>query len=211
VGYTLDELKNDITGDVIPASFEPSIDYVVVKIPRFNFDKFSELKPCLTTQMQSIGEVMAIGSTFQSALQKALCSLEEDLDGFNPRIYTNNDAQQKILSELCTPSALRLLYVADAFRLGLTMAQIHEHTKIDLWFLDQIRDLLEIETAIKNFSLYAIDHKLMLCWKQMGFSDARLSQLLNVSEAEVRAYRLQLDVTVKFKRIDSVLRISRCH
>lgn len=203
VGYTLDELKNDITGDVIPASFEPSIDYVVVKIPRFNFDKFSELKPCLTTQMQSIGEVMAIGSTFQSALQKALCSLEEDLDGFNPRIYANNDAQQKILSELCKPSALRLLYVADAFRLGLTMGQIHDHTKIDLWFLDQIRDLLEIETEIKKFSLYETDHKLMRCWKQMGFSDARLGQLLNVSEAQVRSYRLQLDVVVKFKRIDS--------
>jgi len=203
VGYTLDELKNDITGDVIPASFEPSIDYVVVKIPRFNFDKFSALKPCLTTQMQSVGEVMAIGATFQAALQKALCSLEEDLDGFNPRVYTSSDAQQKILSELCNPGALRLLYVADAIRLGLSIEQIYEHTKIDLWFLDQIRDLLEVEEQIKKFSLYQIDHKLMLLWKQMGFSDARLSQLLNVSETEVRAYRLQIDVAVKFKRIDS--------
>lgn len=203
VGYTLDELKNDITGDVIPASFEPSIDYVVVKIPRFNFDKFSDLKPCLTTQMQSIGEVMAIGSTFQAALQKALCSLEEDLDGFNPKIYADNEVRQKILSELCNPSAMRLLYVADAIRMGLTIEQIHEYTKIDLWFLDQIRDLIDIEEQIKKFSLYETEHNLMLLWKQVGFSDVRLSQLLNVSEAEVRAYRLQLDVTAKFKRIDS--------
>jgi carbamoyl-phosphate synthase large subunit len=203
VGYTLDELKNDITGDVIPASFEPSIDYVVVKIPRFNFDKFADLKPCLTTQMQSVGEVMAIGSTFQAAMQKALCSLEEDLDGFNPRIYINQDPRQKILSELCNPSSLRLLYIADAIRLGLTIEQIHEHTKIDLWFLDQICDLVNVEEEIKKFSLYETDHKLMLLWKQMSFSDARLSQLFNTSEADVRAYRLQLDVTPKFKRIDS--------
>ncbi len=203
VGYTLDELKNDITGDVIPASFEPSIDYVVVKIPRFNFDKFSDLKPCLTTQMQSIGEVMAIGSTFQAALQKALCSLEEDLDGLSPRVYANYDAQQKILSELVNPSAFRLLYIGDALRLGFTIEQIHEHTKIDLWFLDQLRDLINIEEEIKKFNLYAIEYKIMLIWKQMGFSDARLGQLLNASEADVRAYRLQLNVTAKFKRIDS--------
>lgn len=203
VGFTLDELKNDVTGDVIPASFEPSIDYVVVKIPRFNFDKFPVIKPCLTTQMQSVGEVMAIGATFQFALQKALCSLEEDLDGFNPRIYKDGDAQQKILSELCNPGALRLLYVADAIRFGLTIEQIHEHTKIDLWFLDQIRDLINVEEQMKKFSLYEIDHNLMLVWKQMGYSDARLSQLLGATEADIRAYRLQLDVSVKFKRIDS--------
>ena len=204
VGFTLDELRNDITGGVIPASFEPSIDYVVVKIPRFDFDKFAAGSASLTTQMQSVGEVMAIGSTFQAALQKALCGLEMDLDGLQPQSYDQNTpVLTTILHELQHAGALRILYVADAMRHGMDLATIHHHTGIDLWFLDQISGIVNLEQSIKACDVKNITKALMLQWKQSGFSDLRLAQLTNTTQDIIRAQRLQLDVAVKFKRIDS--------
>lgn len=199
VGFTLDELRNDVTDGMIPASFEPSIDYVVVKIPRFNFDKFANATSRLTTQMQSVGEVMAIGATFQAALQKALCSLEEDLDGFKPQLHT----ELKLLHELQHASSMRLLYVADAMRLGMSIELIYEHTGIDLWFLDQMRDILDMERNIQNSNLQNITYEKMLKWKTMGFSDARIAQLQSVTETTIRDIRLSHKVIAKFKRIDS--------
>ncbi|HSX20046.1 MAG TPA: carbamoyl-phosphate synthase large subunit, partial [Gammaproteobacteria bacterium] len=204
VGYTLDELQNDITKGMIPASFEPTIDYVVVKIPRFNFDKFAALNVRLTTQMHSVGEVMAIGSTFQMALQKALCSLEIDLSGMNPQLYVHNAiTEETIIHELQNAGSLRLLYVADAFRAGFSLEQIHQHTAIDPWFLDQIRDLLSIEQAIKSYTFNKIAKTDLLRWKQAGFSDARIASLLEVSEEIIREMRWHVGLTPKFKRIDS--------
>lgn len=203
VGYTLDELQNDITNGVIPASFEPTIDYVVVKIPRFNFDKFSAVDSRLTTQMHSIGEVMAIGSTFQMAMHKALCSLEIDLSGFMPQLTPSAIAEQTLIHELKFAGSLRILYVADAFRFGLTLAQIQEHTGIDPWFLDQIEQLIKIETQIKTTPKERITQDLLTHWKEIGFADARLAALLNISESLVRAMRWELGIRPKFKRIDS--------
>ena len=202
VGYNLDELKNDITGGIIPASFEPSIDYVVVKIPRFNFDKFPHISPHLTTQMQSVGEVMAIGSTFQAALQKALCSLELDLDGF-VEVNTNVTAYAQIMRELTQAGPLRILHVADAFRAGLSIAEVHSYTHIDPWFLDQIQNIVSIEKDIKALDLSTLDYQQLLYWKKIGFSDARLARLLNISEAAMRTQRQKLNIKSKFKRIDS--------
>ncbi len=199
VGYTLDELQNDITGGVIPASFEPTIDYVVVKIPRFNFDKFPQVNPQLTTQMQAIGEVMAVGSTFQAALQKAICSLEIDLNGFNELTNT----AEKIIHELQHAGPLRLLFIADAFRLGWSIQEIYNYTNIDPWFLDQILDLINTEAAIKQLKPAELDFKRLLFYKQRGFSDSRLANLLNVTQQQIRDLRLAQGITPKFKRIDS--------
>lgn len=204
VGFTLDELQNDITGGVIPASFEPTIDYVVVKIPRFNFDKFANVNVRLTTQMHSIGEVMAIGSTFQQALQKALCSLEIDLDGFTPQLLTNNSiASETIIHELQHAGSLRLLYVADAFRLGMSIDTIYQYTGIDPWFLDQMRELLCIEQEIKACTVANINRDNFSHWKEVGFSDARIANLLQINEDLVRELRWQFGIRPSYKRIDS--------
>lgn len=203
VGFTLDELRNDITGGLIPASFEPTIDYVVVKIPRFNFDKFPQ-HSSLTTQMQSVGEVMAIGSTFQSALQKALCSLEIDIAGFSPQVMSNDpDAIAIIKYNLQNPGALRLLYVADAMRFGLDIDSIYQLTGIDPWFLDQIHNLITLEKIISTQRLDQISKDMLFEWKCVGFSDQRLAQILNVDEQQIRMLRTEYGVQAKFKRIDS--------
>lgn len=194
VGYTLDELKNDVTYGIIPASFEPTIDYVVVKIPRFNFEKFTQVKPHLTTQMQAIGEVMAIGSTFQAAIQKALCSLELELHGFNPQT-TDLDL---IIYELEHAGPLRILYVADAFRQGMSLEQVYKYTSIDPWFLYQISDLMHTETQIKNITTEAL-----LTWKQKGFSDLRIAEIVGTTESKIRAIRYENNIIPQFKHVDS--------
>lgn len=203
VGFTLDELRNDITGGLIPASFEPTIDYVVVKIPRFNFDKFPQ-HSSLTTQMQSVGEVMAIGSTFQAALQKALCSLEIDIAGFASQVDNSDpDAIVKIKYNLQNPSALRLLYVADALRFGLDIDSIHQLTGIDPWFLDQIQNLIALEEIISKQHIDQINKDMLFEWKCVGFSDHRLAQILKVDEQQIRMLRTKFGIQAKFKRIDS--------
>lgn len=204
VGYTLDELENDITGGRTPASFEPTIDYVVTKIPRFAFEKFPKADDRLTTQMKSVGEVMAIGSTFQESLQKALRGLETDKSGLDPIIdISADDARGKIRSELLSAGADRIFYVADAFRMGMTKKEVFDLTKIDLWFLAQIEDLILSENEIKGISLKEIDAEVMLQLKQKGFSDKRLSQLLNCSEKALKNKRELLKVKPVFKRVDS--------
>lgn len=204
VGFTLDELRNDVTAGIIPASFEPSIDYVVVKIPRFNFDKFENATSRLTTQMQSVGEVMAIGATFQAALQKALCSLEQDLDGFKPQVYKIGESRKNtILHELKHAGPMRILYLADALRDGMSIDSLFRYTGIDLWFLDQIQNIINIENFITTCDLLSITSKQILQWKICGFSDARLAKLLNTTEAELRSLRLKMNLLPQYKRIDS--------
>jgi len=204
VGYTLDELENDITGGRTPASFEPTIDYVVTKIPRFAFEKFPKADDRLTTQMKSVGEVMAIGSTFQESLQKALRGLETDKSGLDPIIdISADDARGKIRSELLSAGADRIFYVADAFRMGMSIKEVFELSKIDPWFLAQIEDLVLSEENILGVSVKEIDVKVMFQLKQKGFSDKRLSQLLNCSEEDLRNRRELLKVKPVFKRVDS--------
>jgi len=204
VGYTLDELENDITGGRTPASFEPTIDYVVTKIPRFAFEKFPKADDRLTTQMKSVGEVMAIGSTFQESLQKALRGLETDKSGLDPIIdISADDARGKIRSELLSAGADRIFYVADAFRMGMSIKEVFDLSKIDLWFLAQIEDLVLSEENILGISLKEIDAEVMFQLKQKGFSDKRLSQLLNCSEKALRNKRELLKVKPVFKRVDS--------
>jgi len=204
VGYTLDELENDITGGRTPASFEPTIDYVVTKIPRFAFEKFPKADDRLTTQMKSVGEVMAIGSTFQESLQKALRGLETDKSGLDPIIdISADDARGKIRSELLSAGADRIFYVADAFRIGMSIKEVFDLSKIDLWFLAQIEDLVLSEENILGISLKEIDAEVMFQLKQKGFSDKRLSQLLNCSEKALRNKRELLKVKPVFKRVDS--------
>ncbi|HEB58754.1 MAG TPA: carbamoyl-phosphate synthase large subunit [Gammaproteobacteria bacterium] len=204
VGYTLDELRNEITGGVTPASFEPSIDYVVTKVPRFTFEKFAEADPGLTTQMKSVGEVMAIGRTFQESLQKALRGLETGMDGLNPLIdpaqYTDRG---NIQNRIMQPTAERLWYVADAFRAGWSLEEIFEASKIDPWFLSQIAELVAIEQSLDGSSLEDIDAAALFRLKQKGFSDRRLATLLGSTEAEVRAQRWALDVHPVYKRVDT--------
>jgi len=204
VGYTLDELENDITGGRTPASFEPTIDYVVTKIPRFAFEKFPKADDRLTTQMKSVGEVMAIGSTFQESLQKALRGLETDKSGLDPIIdISADDARGKIRSELLSAGADRIFYVADAFRMGMSIKEVFDLSKIDPWFLAQIEDLVLSEENILGVSVKEIDVKVMFQLKQKGFSDKRLSQLLNCSEEDLRNRRELLKVKPVFKRVDS--------
>jgi len=204
VGYTLDELENDITGGRTPASFEPTIDYVVTKIPRFAFEKFPKANDRLTTQMKSVGEVMAIGSTFQESLQKGLRGLETDKSGLDPIVdISADDARGKIRSELLSAGADRIFYVADAFRMGMTKNEVFDLTKIDLWFLAQIEDLILSENEIKGTSLEKISAEFMLQLKQKGFSDKRLSQLQSCSEKDLRNKRELLKVKPVFKRVDS--------
>jgi len=204
VGYTLDELENDITGGRTPASFEPTIDYVVTKIPRFAFEKFPKADDRLTTQMKSVGEVMAIGSTFQESLQKALRGLETDKFGLDPIIdISADDAKGKIRSELLSAGADRIFYVADAFRMGMSIKEVFDLSKIDPWFLAQIEDLVLSEENILGVSVKEIDAEVMFQLKQKGFSDKRLSQLLNCSEEDLRNRRKLLKVKPVFKRVDS--------
>ena len=204
VGFTLDELENDITGGRTPASFEPTIDYVVTKIPRFAFEKFPKADDRLTTQMKSVGEVMAIGSTFQESLQKALRGLETDKSGLDPIIdISADDARGKIRSELLSAGADRIFYVADAFRMGMSIKEVFDLSKIDPWFLAQIEDLVHSEENILGISLKEIDIEVMFQLKQKGFSDKRLSQLLNCSEKALKNKRELLKVKPVFKRVDS--------
>jgi carbamoyl-phosphate synthase large subunit len=205
VGYTLDELKNDITGGATPASFEPSIDYVVTKIPRFTFEKFPAANDRLTTQMKSVGEVMAIGRTFQESLQKALRGLETGLDGLSPilKLPLDEDGEAKLAYELRAPGPNRLLYTADAFRAGWSFERIAELTHIDPWFLAQIEDLIaeEKRVAAEGFGDLTADRLRLL--KRKGFSDSRLGRLLDLPEKAVRAKRHDLGVRPVYKRVDT--------
>ena len=208
VGYTLDELQNEITGGKTPASFEPSIDYVVTKVPRFTFEKFPTADARLTTQMKSVGEVMAIGRTFQESLQKAMRGLEVGSAGFESRIQKlqeNDDADviDTVRRELTIPGAERLWYVADAFRLGMTVDEIFDICSIDRWFLVQIEELMQYEKAIQASSLSAINADNLRAVKRKGFSDARIASLLNVKEEKVRELRHSLNVRPVYKRVDT--------
>ncbi|CAD5378842.1 carbamoyl-phosphate synthase large subunit [Pseudomonas sp. OF001] len=204
VGYTLDELSNDITGGRTPASFEPSIDYVVTKIPRFAFEKFPKADARLTTQMKSVGEVMAIGRTFQESVQKALRGLEVGATGFDPKLeLTDPDAQSILRRELTVPGAERIWYVADAFRAGLSIDDVYALTKIDHWFLVQIEDLVKDEEQVKTLGLSSLDRDLMWKLKRKGFSDARLAKLLGVTEKNLRSHRQKLKVVPVYKRVDT--------
>ena len=204
VGYTLDELDNDITGGKTPASFEPSIDYVVTKIPRFAFEKFPQADDRLTTQMKSVGEVMAMGSTFQESLQKALRGLETDKSGLDPIIDINaDDTKSKIRSELLSAGAERIFYLADAFRMGMSLQDAFELSKIDPWFLKQIEDIVLTEKSIEGIDIREIKTEKIFELKQKGFSDKRLSEILNCTEEAFRNKRLELDIKPVFKRVDS--------
>ena len=202
VGYTLDELSNDITGGVIPASFEPSIDYVVTKIPRFNFEKFIQTDPVLSTQMKSVGEVMAIGRTFQESLQKAIRGLETGRDGLDP-IFNEEDEFETLKQRISIPSPDRLWFVADGFREGLSVEEVFEFSKIDPWFLVQIKDLIDEEKSLKKLSLTELGFQELYDLKRKGFSDARIAHLLECSEEEIRDLRKSLNVRPVFKRVDT--------
>jgi carbamoyl-phosphate synthase large subunit len=199
VGYTLDELSNDITGGATPASFEPTIDYVVTKIPRFAFEKFPQADPHLTTQMKSVGEVMAMGRTFQESVQKALRGLETGIDGFDERTAD----RQEIETELGEPAPERLLFVADAFRIGMSAEEVHQFTRIDPWFLAQIEEIVRDEQALAGVPIEQLDGPRLLSLKRNGFSDRRLARLLDSEEGVVRARRHELNVRPVFKRVDT--------
>jgi carbamoyl-phosphate synthase large subunit len=199
VGYTLDELKNDITGGATPASFEPSIDYVVTKVPRFAFEKFPQADSTLTTQMKSVGEVMAIGRSFQESLQKALRGLEVGVDGFNLKSV---DAET-IDEQLARPGPDRLWYVADAFGIGMSLERLHALTKIDPWFLVQIEEIVKLELAIEQRTLDSFGADELRGLKRKGFSDRRLAHLLKSNETAVRAHRQALGVRPVYKRVDT--------
>jgi carbamoyl-phosphate synthase large subunit len=205
VGYTLDELKNEITGGKTPASFEPAIDYVVTKIPRFAFEKFPSTDSRLTTQMKSVGEVMAIGRTFQESLQKALRGLETGKNGLNPiRLDTATaDGLNALKRELREPGPDRVFYVADAFRAGLSREDVFALTHIDPWFLVQIQNLVETESEVKSRGLGAIDATRMRALKRKGFSDARLAELVGTDENAIRHLRRAFGVRPVYKRVDS--------
>jgi len=205
VGYTLDELKNEITGGRTPASFEPSIDYVVTKVPRFNFEKFPQADPRLTTQMKSVGEVMAIGRTFQESVQKALRGLEIGVDGFNEILDRHHAEPHTILKqELGVPGPRRLWYVAEAFRLGYSVEALHELTWIDPWFLAQIEELVQISGETRAIGLAALHNRDRLYFlKRKGFADSRLATLTGSDETTVRRLREQLDIHPVYKRVDS--------
>jgi carbamoyl-phosphate synthase large subunit len=205
IGYTLDELKNDITGGATPASFEPSIDYVVTKIPRFTFEKFPGTNDRLTTQMKSVGEVMAMGRTFQESLQKAMRGLETGVTGLDEMIrsITTDVEHDHLRQELRIPGADRLRYVADAMRLGFSVDEVAEITGIDLWFLVQIADLVKSEQAMREVGLAGLNEPILRSIKRKGFSDARIAELLAVKEKAVRRRRLELGIRPVFKRVDT--------
>jgi carbamoyl-phosphate synthase large subunit len=204
IGYTLDELQNEITGGATPASFEPSIDYVVTKIPRFTFEKFPQAKAKLSTQMKSVGEVMAIGRTFQESFQKALRGLEVDVDGLDPMHEEYDEENLSILaSELQEPGPDRVWYVADAMRLGHSNEELFESTSIDPWFLAQLRQLIDMEADMSSMQIESIDAQTMRNFKRKGFSDRRMATLLKRSEKEVREKRNSLAVHPIYKRVDT--------
>ena len=204
VGYTLDELLNDITGGRTPASFEPSLDYVVTKIPRFTFEKFPEADAALTTQMKSVGEVMAIGRTFQESLQKALRGLEIGIDGLVPIVDRKAPNWEGLVrKEIATASSDRLRYIADAFRHGLQFEEIQQLTRMDAWVLAQLGDLVEEEKRLTGMRLKGLPADALRHLKGKGFADSRLAALLQTSEAEVRARRLSLGVTPVYRRVDT--------
>ena len=206
IGYTLDELRNEITGNIIPASFEPSIDYVVTKIPRFAFEKFKEADKRLTTQMKSVGEVMAIGRNFQESFQKALRGLEIGIDGLtSPQMVHQNKQEytDSIKNELRNTNPERMLYIAEAFRAGITINEIHEFCKIDLWFLSQIEDLIISEVKLGKESIESISKDFMLSLKKKGFSDSFIAKILHTKEKKIRDYRLRNNITPVFKRVDT--------
>ena len=206
IGYTLDELKNDITGGVTPASFEPTLDYVVTKIPRFTFEKFPKADPTLTTQMKSVGEAMAIGRTFQESLQKALRSLEVGSYGLEPRLDFAADpdgARTRLKQALRIPGPERIWYIGDAFRSGMTLEEVHTLTRIDPWFLAQLVEIVETEKAIAAKAKRKPTAADFRAWKRMGFSDRRLAQLLASTEERVRKARHAAGVRPVYKRVDS--------
>ena len=204
VGYTLDELSNEITGGVTPASFEPSIDYIVTKIPRFTFEKFPQADNTLTTQMKSVGEVMAIGRTFQESLQKALRGLEIGIDGLTPIVpLEQKDAQSRIRQQIKTPTEDRLRYVADAMRHGFEIVEIYELTGIDPWFLVQLQDLVLSEQSLEGRPLKSIERAELFRLKQKGFSDSRLASVLGCEEELFRQHRLDLNIRPVYRRVDT--------
>ena len=198
IGYSLDELSNDITGGLTPASFEPTIDYVVTKIPKFTFEKFPGANPGLTTQMKSVGEAMAIGRNVQESLQKAIRSLENNHDGF-----TDMDVEGDFDERLSNPNPDRLLYVAQAFREGYSVDKIYGLTKIDPWYLVYIEDLMNIESELKNKEIDSINNEMMQSLKSKGFSDSRLADLLSVNEIDVRNLRISQGIVPVYKRVDT--------
>ena len=205
IGYTLDELKNDITGGATPAAFEPTIDYVVTKIPRFTFEKFPGANTRLTTQMKSVGEAMAIGRTFQESMQKALRSLETGFDGFNEQVTLplSEEAATQLAYELRWPGPNRILYVADAFRAGWSRAQVFEATGIDPWYLAQIEDLLAEEAKVREQGFDGLDYARMRALKRKGFADSRIAKLTGRDDASVRAKRRKLGIHPVYKRVDT--------
>ncbi|OYU43011.1 MAG: carbamoyl phosphate synthase large subunit, partial [Burkholderiales bacterium PBB4] len=199
VGYTLDELRNDITGGATPASFEPSIDYVVTKIPRFAFEKFPAADARLTTQMKSVGEVMAMGRTFQESFQKALRGLETGIDGLSER----ETDREEIIDAIGNAGPERILYVGDAFRVGMSLDEIFEETAIDPWFLAQIEDIVATEAQVKARTLVSLSAAELRYLKQKGFSDKRLGKLLNSNQHDVRRARQAAGVRPVYKRVDT--------
>jgi carbamoyl-phosphate synthase large subunit len=199
VGYTLDEIANEVTGGATPASFEPTIDYVVTKVPRFAFEKFPQANDRLTTQMKSVGEVMAIGRTFQESFQKALRGLEIGVDGLNQRTRDRETLER----ELGEPGPERIWYVGDAFESGFTLEEVHRLTRIDPWFLDQIKEIVELEMKLDDQSLDQVDAQMLRFLKRKGFSDRRLAYLFNTREHEVRDKRQTLGIRPVFKRVDT--------
>ena len=204
VGYTLDELQNEITGGATPASFEPAIDYVVTKIPRFTFEKFPQADDRLTTQMKSVGEVMAIGRTFQESLQKALRGLETGIHGLDPILdITQEDAHSRIIAELKTPRADRIQFVGDALRMGMDVQEIYEYSGIDPWFLVQLQDLIQEEAKLAKLGLADLNYDRVYRLKRKGFSDIRLATLLGLTEKGFRQHRQKLGVRPVYKRVDT--------
>jgi carbamoyl-phosphate synthase large subunit len=199
IGYTLDELRNDITGGATPASFEPTIDYVVTKVPRFAFEKFPQANDRLTTQMKSVGEVMAMGRTFQESFQKALRGLEVGADGLNQKT-TDRETIEKELGE---PGPERIWYVGDAFENGFTLEEVHQLTRIDLWFLTQIKEIVDLEMELDDRRLEDIDALTMRMLKRKGFSDRRMAYLMKTTEAAVRGRRHALGIRPVYKRVDT--------
>jgi carbamoyl-phosphate synthase large subunit len=199
VGFTLDELRNEITGGQTPASFEPSIDYVVTKVPRFAFEKFPQADSRLTTQMKSVGEVMAMGRSFQESFQKALRGLEVGVDGLD----SVTDDKDRIVKEMGEPGPERIWYVADAFRLGMSVAEVFDITKIDRWFLVQIEEIIKLEQSLSVKSLADLNKETLFRLKRKGFSDRRLAKLLNTDQHAVRAFRQALNVRPVYKRVDT--------
>ena len=203
VGFSLDELQNDITNGLTPASFEPSIDYIVTKIPKFAFEKFPQADDRLTTQMKSVGEVMGIGRTFQESLQKALQSLEEDMHGFESILDHTMNQNEALRYQLTFPGCKRILYVADAIRLGWSAEEINQLTGMDFWYLHQIIDLVNEENILQDMHLQDIDFSKMLNLKQKGFADQRIADLTRSNAIDVRKARKKLGVIPSFKRVDT--------